>query len=127
VTVLVVLFFLLNLAAFGGVGVTSQEQFSRLDEAASPENVKYNFERAYLEARASEKCPAYSKAFFSVHINKKGEVEGVKGRIITMSADLKGLAMDWAHGLIKQMRFRPLMYGKHPSAVDMPVTLVCSE
>jgi hypothetical protein len=43
----ILVFFLANVLAFGGVGVTSQEQFKRLGEGSSSYSLKYNFERAY--------------------------------------------------------------------------------
>ena len=114
-----------NLVALGQVGVTSQEQFKRLRQGGSPDNLNYNFERAYLEARASKNCPSDSKAFFSLHISKEGDVKRVRGRLVALSADLRSVALKWAGGLLKQMHFRPLMYGTKPSSVDMALTLVC--
>ena len=119
-------FFLANLIAFDGVGVTSQEQFKRLREDGSP-GLNYNFARAYLEARANTNCPSDSRAFFFVHISKKGHVKSVKGHLVGLSADLKGVAPKWAERLLKQMHFRPLMYGTKPSSVDMVLTLVCTD
>src|SRR5579872_5604435 len=78
--------FLVNLVAFGQVIVTSQEQFRRLRRGGSPDNLNYNFERSYLEARASDNCPAYSKAFFYIHIGKEGDVKSVRGRLVGLSA-----------------------------------------
>ena len=118
-------FSLANLVALGQVGVTSQEQFKRLRQGGSPDNLNYNFERAYLEARASKNCPSDSKAFFYVHISKDGDVKRVRGRLVALSADLRSVALKWAGGLLKQMHFRPLMYGTKPSSVDMALTLVC--
>lgn len=115
--------FLANLLAFGQVGVTSQEQFTRL--RGSPDNLNYNFDRAYLEARASKNCPPGSKAFFSLRVSKEGNVKRVRGRLVTFSADLRSVALKWADGLLKQMRFRPLMYGTKPSSVDTALTFVC--
>jgi hypothetical protein len=117
--------FLANFVALGQVGVTSQEQFKRLRQGGSPDNLNYNFERAYLEARASKNCPSDSKAFFYVHISKDGDVKRVRGRLVALSADLRSVALKWAGGLLKQMHFRPLMYGTKPSSVDMALTLVC--
>jgi hypothetical protein len=117
--------FLANFVALGQVGVTSQEQFKRLRQGGLPDNLNYNFERAYLEARASKNCPSDSKAFFSVHISKDGDVKRVRGRLVALSADLRSVALKWAGGLLKQMHFRPLMYGTKSSSVDMALTLVC--
>ena len=114
-----------NFVALAQVGVTSQEQFKRLRQGGSPDNLNYNFERAYLEARASKNCPPDSKAFFYVHISKDGDVKRVRGRLVALSADLRSVALKWAGGLLKQMHFRPLMYGTKPSSVDMALTLVC--
>jgi hypothetical protein len=119
------IFLLANMVALGQVGVTSQEQFKRLRQGGSPDNLNYNFERAYLEARAGKNCPSDSKAFFYVHISKDGDVKRVRGRLVALSADLKSVALKWAGGLLKQMHFRPLMYGTKPSSVDMALTLVC--
>jgi hypothetical protein len=119
-------FFLANLVAFAGVGVTSQEQFKRLREGGSP-GLNYNFERAYLEARADTNCPSNSKAFFFVHISEEGHVKSVKGHLVGLSTDLKSVALKWAEDLLKQMHFRPLMYGTKPSSVDMALTLVCTD
>src|SRR5512141_169500 len=115
--------FLANFVALGQVGVTSQEQFKRLRQGGSPDNLNYNFERAYLEARASKNCPSDSKAFFYVHISKDGDVKRVRGRLVALSADLRSVALKWAGGLLKQKHFRPLMYGTKPSSVDMALTL----
>ena len=115
--------FLANLLAFGQVGVTSREQFTRL--RGSPDNLNYNFDRAYLEARAGKNCPPDSKAFFSLRVSKEGNVKRVKGRLVAYSADLRSVALKWAGGLLKQMHFRPLLYGTKPSSVDMALTLVC--
>jgi hypothetical protein len=123
----IAVFFLANLVAFGAVGVTSQEQFKRLGEAGSAYSLRYNFERAYLEAPAGANCPSGSKAFYKVHISKEGVVESVRGHLVGLSADLKSVVLKWADGLLKQMHFRPLMYGAKPSSVDMVLTLVCTE
>jgi hypothetical protein len=120
-------FFLANLVVFGSVGISSQEQFRRLREDRSPAALNYNFERAYLEVRASDKCPSHGKAFFFVHINKEGDVKTVRGHLVALSADLRSVALKWADGILKQMHFRPLMYGTKPSSVDMALTLVCAE
>jgi hypothetical protein len=122
----ILVFFLANLFAFGAVGVTSQEQFKRLGEGGSSYNLKYNFERAYLEAPAGKNCPSGSMAFFNVHISKDGVVERVMGHLVGLSADLRSVAFKWADGLLKQMHFRPLMYGTQPASVDMALTLVCA-
>ena len=122
---IVFVLFLANLVALGEVGVTSQEQFRRLRQGGSPEELTYNFERAYLEARASYNCPAGSKAFFNVHVSEQGEVKSVKGRLVALSADLRSVALKWADGVLKQLHFSPLMYGDQPSSVDMALTLVC--
>ncbi|HSR06503.1 MAG TPA: hypothetical protein VLM42_05085 [Bryobacteraceae bacterium] len=124
---IVIAFFLANVVAWGGAAVTSQEQFKRLGEGGSPYNLKYNFERAYLEAPISTYCPSASKAFFFVHIGKEGDVRSVRGHLVGLSADLKSVALKWAGGLLKQMHFKPLMYGTKPSSVDMAVTLVCTD
>ena len=123
---IILVFFFANLIAFGGVGVTSQEQFKRLREGGSP-GLTYNFARAYLEARASTNCPSNSRAFFLVHISEEGHVRRVKGHLVGFSADLRSVALKWAEGLLKQMHFRPLMYGTKPSSVDMALTLVCTD
>ena len=115
-----------NLVALGGVGVTSQEQFGRLREGGSP-GLNYNFARAYLEARAGTNCPSDSRAFFFVHISAEGHVQSVKGHLVGFSADFKSVGLRWAEGLLKQMHFRPLMYGTKPSSVDMALTLVCAD
>jgi hypothetical protein len=126
--IILLVFFFANLVAFGeAVGVTSQEQFKRLREGGSPENLNYNFERAHLEARASKDCPSNSKAFFFIHISKEGDVKKVRGHSVALSADSRSLTPKWADGLLKQMHFRPLMYGTKPSSVDMALTLVCAE
>jgi hypothetical protein len=109
------------------VGVTSEEQFKRLRDGGSPDNLNYNFERAYLEARASKYCPSDSKALFFVHISKEGDVKRVRGHLVALSANLRSVAPKWADGLSKQMHFRPLMYGTKPSSVAMALTLVCAE
>jgi hypothetical protein len=119
-------FFLASLGAFGGAGVTSQEQFGRLKDSGSS-SLNYNFARAYLEARASTDCPSSSRAFFLVHISAEGHVKSAKGRIIGRSADFKSVGLKWAEGRLKQMHFRPLMYGTRPSSVDMALTLVCAD
>jgi hypothetical protein len=123
----ILVFSLANLFAFGGVGVSSQEQFRRLREHGLPDNMNYNFERAYLEVRADRTCPSRSKAFFFVHISKKGDVETVRGHLVALSADSRTVALGRADALLKQMHFRPLMYGTEPSSVDMALTLFCSE
>ena len=123
----ILVFFLADVVAFGSAGVTSQEQFKRLGEGGLSYGLKYNFERAYLEAPAGVNCPSGSRAFFNVHISKEGVVERVKGRLVGLSADLRSVALKWADGLLKQMHFRPLMYGTKPSSVDMALTLVCGE
>ena len=120
-------FFLANLAAFGGVGVTSQEQFTRLMENGSPDILNYNFDRAYLEVRAAKHCPPHGKAFFFVHITKEGQVQTIRGHLVALSADLRSIALKWADGILKQLRFKPLMYGAKPASVDMALTMVCSE
>jgi hypothetical protein len=122
---IVLVLFLANVVALGEVRVTSQEQFGRLRQGGSPEDLNYNFERAYLEARASNNCPAGSKAFFNVHVSEQGEVKRVKGRLVALSIDLRSVALKWADGVLKQLHFRPLMYGDQPSSVDMALTLVC--
>jgi hypothetical protein len=122
---IVSVFLLVNLIALGEVGVTSQEQFERLRRSGSPNDLSYNFERAYLEARASDHCPSESKAFFNVHISREGDVTSVRGRLVTLSADSKSIEIKWADSLLKQMHFRPLLYGNQPSSVDMALTLVC--
>jgi len=124
-TILLVFFFA-NLFALGGVGVTLQEQFGRLRGGGSP-GLNYNFARAYLEARAGANCPSNSKAFFFVHISAEGDVRRVKGHLVGRSADFKSVGLKWAEELLKQMRFRPLMYGTKPSSVDMALTLVCAD
>lgn len=121
----ILVFFLASLVALGQVSVTSQEQFHRLAQGGSPNNLNYNFERAYLEAQASTNCPPDSKAFFHVHISKEGDVKRISGRLVAFSADLRSVALKWADGLLKQMHFRPLLYGTKPSSVDMALTLVC--
>ena len=123
---IILVFFLANLIAFDGVGVTSQEQFKRLREGGSP-GLNYNFARAYLEARASTNCPSNSRAFFFVHISEEGHVKRVKGHLVGLSADLRSVALKWAEALLRQMHFRPLMYGTKPSSVDMALTLVCTD
>ena len=121
----ILVFFLASLVALGQVSVTSQEQFHRLTQDGSPNNLNYNFERAYLEARANTNCPSNSKAFFHVHISKEGDVKRISGRLVALSTDLKSVTLKWADGLLKQMHFRPLMYGSKASSVDMALTLVC--
>ena len=123
---ILLVFFLVNLAALGGVGVTSQEQFGRLREGGSP-GLIYNFARAYLEARAGTNCPSNSRAFFFVHISAEGHVKSVTGHLVGLSADFKSLGLKWAEGLLKQLHFKPLMYGAKPSSVDMALTLVCAD
>lgn len=122
---MVLVLFIASLVALGEVGVTSQEQFRRLKQGGSPKDLNYNFERAYLEARASSNCPAGSKAFFNVHVSEQGEVKRVKGRLVALSVDLRSVALKWADGVLKQLHFRPLMYGDQASSVDMALTLVC--
>lgn len=122
---LVLIFLLANLVALGEVDVTSQEQFSRLREGGSPGDLNYNFERAYLEAPASNNCPSGSRAFFDVHISREGQVKRVKGRMVALSAELRSVTLKWADGLLKQLRFRPLMYGNQAASVNMALTLVC--
>lgn len=119
------MFFFFHLVAFGQVSVTSEEQFQRLTQNVSPDTLSYNFDRAYLEARASSNCPSESKAFFHVHISKEGTVERITGRLVALSADLRGVALKWADGVLKGMHFKPLMYGAKPASVDMALTLVC--
>jgi hypothetical protein len=120
-------FFLTNLVAVGAASVTSQEQFKRLRESGSPDNLNYNFERAYLEARAGKNCPSNSKALFFVHINEQGDVKRVRRHLVALSANFRSIAPKWADGLLKQLHFWPLMYGTKPSSVDMALTLVCAE
>ena len=115
-----------NLVALGGVGVTSQEQFRRLREGGSP-GLNYNFARAYLEAQTGTTCPSNSRAFFFVHISAEGHVKSAKGHLVGLSADFKSVGLKWAEGLLKQMHFRPLLYGIKPSSVDMALTLVCAD
>jgi hypothetical protein len=117
-------FFLICLPGFG-VTVTSQEQFKRVRGDDLPENVSYNFERAYLEVQANENCPSRSRGFFSLHISKDGDVSSVRGHLVALSADLRSLGLEWANALLKQIHFRPLMYGVKPSSVDTALTLVC--
>jgi hypothetical protein len=121
----VLVFLLVNSIAFGQVSVTSQEEFKRLGEGDSPYNLKYNFERAYLEVAPSTNCPSDSKAFLFVHINKEGYVKSVRGHSVALSADLRSVSLKWANGLLKQLHFKPLVYGNQPSSVDMALTLVC--
>jgi hypothetical protein len=91
-----------------------------------PSSLHYNFERAFLEANPDEQnCPPASRAFFSLRINKRGEVTNASGRIVSLSSKLRGVAIKWAGELLKQMRFSPLTYGDKAAAVDVPVTLVC--
>jgi len=116
--------FLASRLAFAQAGVTSQEEFSRLRPGGSPE-LHYNFERAYLEVPSSYNCPSGSRAFFNVHISETGDVKRIRGRLLALSMDLKSAALKWADGLLKQMHFRPLMYGSQASSVDMALTLVC--
>jgi hypothetical protein len=123
---ILLVFFLANLVALGGASVTSQEQFRRLREGGSP-GLNYNFARAYLEARAGTNCPSSSRAFFLVHISAEGHVRSVKGHLVGLSVDFKSVGLKWAQDLLKQMRFRPLMYGTKPSSVDMALTLVCAD
>jgi len=123
---ILLILFLANLVAFGGASVTSQEQFTRLRESGSPE-LNYNFERAYLEARANANCPSNSKAFFFIRISEEGHVNSAKGHLVGLSADSRRLRLKWAAGLLKQMHFRPLMYGAKRSSVDMALTLVCTD
>src|SRR5258706_5495274 len=123
---ILLVFFFTNLVALGGVGVTSQEQFRRLREGGSLGS-NSNFARAYLEARARADCPSNSRAFFFVHISAEGHVKSVKGRLVGLSVDFKSVGLKWAEGLLKQMHFRPLMYGTKPSSVDMALTLVCAD
>src|ERR1700730_5738936 len=96
----ILVFILASVAASGQVGVTSQEQFRRLKQGSSPGDLNYNFERAYLEARACSNCPSGSKAFYNVHISEDGEVRRVRGRLVALSADLKSVALKWADGLL---------------------------
>ena len=123
---ILLVFFLAKMVALGGVSVTSQEQFRRLREGGSP-GLNYNFARAYLEAPVGTDCPSSSKAFFFIHINAKGHVTSVKGHLVGLSADFKSVGLKWAEGRLKQLHFRPLMYGKKPSSVDMALTLVCAD
>ena len=123
---ILLVFFFANLVAFGGASVTSQEQFRRLREGGSP-GLNYNFARAYLEARAGTNCPSNSKAFFFIHISAEGHVKSVKGHLVGLSAEFKSVGLKWAEGLLKQMHFRPLMYGTKRSSVDMALTLVCAD
>ena len=121
------LFFLINVLAFAGPRVTSQEQFKRFLQDRSPASLTYNFERAYVEVQPNENCPPKATAFFSLHINKAGEVDAVKGHLVAFSSDLRSITLGWANALLKQMHFRPLMYGAKPSTVDTNLTLVCAE
>ena len=106
--------------------VNSQEQFQRLMPGGLPSTLHYNFDRAYLEANPdSQNCPAASRAFFKLHINKRGEVTKASGHAISFSAMLRGVTLKWAGNLLKQIRFSPLTYGKQLAAVETPVTLVC--
>jgi hypothetical protein len=123
---ILLVFIFANLIAFGGASVTSQEQFGRLREGGSP-GLNYNFARAYLEARAGTNCPSNSRAFFFIHISAEGHVKSAKGHLVGLSADLKSVGLKWAEGLLKQMHFRPLMYGTTASSVDMALTLVCAD
>ena len=123
----ILVFLLAELFLFGAVGVNSQEQFKRLSEHGLPENMNYNFERAYLEVRADKTCPAKSKGFFFVRVGKNGDVEAVHGHLVALSTESKTVALGWAYALLKRMHFRPLMYGTAPSSVDMALTLVCAE
>jgi hypothetical protein len=120
-------FLVASTISYGAVVVTSQEQFARQKTDAWPEKLTYNFERAYLEVRANENCPAHSKAFFSIHIGREGEVKAVRGRLLTLSRGMKSVGLKWADTLLKQMHFRPLLYGTGTSTVDTAVTLVCVE
>ena len=104
------LFFLTNLIVLAGARVTSQEQFKRFLQDRSPTSLTYNFERGYVEVPAGEKCPAKATAFFFLHISKEGVVETARGHLIALSSDLRGIALSWAHSLLRQMHFRPLLY-----------------
>ncbi len=113
-------------AAHGETSVNSQEQFRRLKPNSLPDRLTYNFDPAFLEAAADEQdCPAASRAFFNVYIDERGEVTRASGRTLSLTARLEGVALKWAAGLLKEMRFRPLTYGYKEYSVEMPVTLVC--
>jgi len=115
-----------SIAALGETSVNSQEQFQRLMPDGLPDNVRYNFDRAFLElAPDDQHCPAASRAFFSLRINQRGEVTRANGRILSLSAKLTSVGLKWAEGVLKQMRFSPLKYGDRAASVDMPVTVVC--
>jgi hypothetical protein len=123
----VLIFFLSSLAVFGGVAVTSREQFQRLKADNVPASLRYNTERAYVELPPGKNCPADGKAFFFLHINKEGEVETARGSVVALSADLKGIAIGWVSALLKQLHFTPLLYGAKASAVETAVTVFCGE
>ena len=125
-TVYIVLLIVSN-ACPGAVAVTSQEQFKRQKVDSSPDSANYNFERAYLEVRANESCPVHSKGFFFLHISREGEVDTVRGRLVAYSRDLRALGVEYAKALLKQLHFRPLLYGNKPTAVEMALTLVCTD
>ncbi|MEO8050741.1 MAG: hypothetical protein ABI833_10030 [Acidobacteriota bacterium] len=113
-------------AVLAETSVNSQEQFRRLKPNGLPNQLNYNFDRAFLEVAADEQdCPAASRAFFNVHINERGEVTKASGRTLSLTARLEGVALKWAAELLKEMRFHPLKYGDKASSVEMPVTLVC--
>jgi hypothetical protein len=118
---------LASVCAFGAPSVTSQEQFKRLKEGGLPKNLRYNFERAYLEVQSSGNCPSHSRAFYFLHIGKEGDVETVRGHLVALSADLRSVALEWGKALLKQIHFRPLIYDNKPTSVDTALTMVCAE
>lgn len=120
-----VLLFLAHVIALAGAPVTSQEQFKRFLRDRSPNTLTNNFDRAYAEVPPSENCPVGARAFFSLHISKEGNVETAKGHLVAFSSDLRSVALRWARGLLKEIHFRPLMYGNKSASVDMSLTLVC--
>lgn len=113
---------LVAISMASGVTVTSQEQFTRVD--ALPSNTTYNFDRAYLEVRG-EGCPSSSSAFYSMHVDRDGKVTSVRGRLVGVTTDLRRIAFSWTDALLKQMHFRPLVYGNKTAPVDVTLTVVC--
>ena len=124
----VLLSMMVSLPASGQTNVTSREQFMRLMPDGLPKGLNYNFDRAFLEVDRDHdrhNCPAASRAFFNLHVNKQGAVSKASGRILSLSAHLKGMVLAWAGDLLKQLRFAPLRYGSNPTSVNVAVTVVC--
>jgi hypothetical protein len=117
---------LLGSGLFASTDVTSQEQFNRLTPGGLPGKLHYNADRASLELRADEKtCPLSSRGFFELNINPQGEVIRARDVRISVSSNLRSMAVKWVKDLLMQIRFRPLKVGSKTTSVHTFATVFC--